>query len=151
MSKNFKCVDTNETYEDILVSFHSKWLEHFLSKKISYVFRKRIPITFKPNKLFIYLTNPHKMVIGYSKIKYVFYANKAEGYNYLEKACLDSEEYRKYVDVNDEIGVYEVEHIKIAKKHLTLNYIRKTFLKFAPPQSFVKISKEATDFLMKAQ
>lgn len=99
----FKAENNDDRSGDILVSFDAKWHLAFQKGGIQYVFRKRVPTSFKPEVIWIYMGSPVKQIIGRAKVVSVKHCNKKEAGKYLEKAMLSSKEFNDYIGFDEKI------------------------------------------------
>jgi len=134
--------------DSVLVSFDSKWEESFLNKNIFAVFRKRVPITFLPAVLYIYINSPGSRVIGKAKIKKIELVDISTAISLSNSACISGEEIRSYIGNSNKLGVYLLDKFAAAPTPATLKAIRK-HMKFYPPQSFLILSKQSKALLEK--
>jgi len=128
--------------DSILVSFDSKWEDLLLNNHIFTVFRKKVPKTFDPAWLYIYINIPEAKIVGRAKIKKIETVNLSKAISLSKSACLDINELKSYMDNSDKVGAYFLKTVQTAPLFVNLQTVKK-HLKFYPPQSFLILSKEA--------
>jgi predicted transcriptional regulator len=118
----------------------------FFGKKIFAVFRKRVPITFLPSMLYMYINNPSSRVIGKAKIKKIDLVDISTAISLSSSACISGEEIKSYIGNSSKLGVYLLDTFVVAPTPATLRAIRK-YMKFYPPQSFLILSRQSKALL----
>jgi predicted transcriptional regulator len=148
MSPNnwFKASSPAERSGDILVSFDSHWHDLLREGTIEYVVRRRYPKAFSPRRMFFYVGAPHSELIGVSSIKQLRAINFKAGLRILGKSGLTRRDLESYLSGYPEIGCYDVSRITLFKQALSLEALRSRS-GFSPPQSFVALSRRASDWL----
>jgi predicted transcriptional regulator len=142
----FKAATVKERSGDILVPFNAKWLKLLMEDKISVIFRRRIPSSFEPKGLYIYINSPEKILIGFTNIDDTKKVIFSEAKILLEKARLTEEELQNYFLGYTNIGIYFIGPIRKFKTPIKLEELNKE-MGFIPPQSFVALSHDASNYL----
>lgn len=145
-SISFKSQTVAERSGDILVSFSSRWAVRLRGNFPKYVFRRRVPNSFAPIRVFIYLASPVSQIIGSFSVKKIQQLALADALNLAGDAQIDTEELIAYFHGYDKMGCYIVEKSVLFVRPISLLELREHF-DFFPPQSFVALSAESSNWI----
>jgi predicted transcriptional regulator len=143
-----KATDRKSRSDSILVSFHSRWEKPFLQNQIRVIFRKRVPTSYTPSFLYIYLNRPSSRVIARANIKKIDFVGLDEALKLSKKAAITTNELKSYMTGRDDVGMYFLKSVELATKPFSLEEMREN-MRFTPPQSFVILSKNANNMIRK--
>ena len=146
MSNWFRAEDLSDRSGDILVPFNHRWRTSFELDRIRAIFRRRVPASFRPRHLFVYVGSPEKVLLGYCEINELKKVALHEAEQYLEQACIDRNELEEYFRGYKGIGLYVVGSLNKLYSPLRLDELKEK-TGFIPPQSFVALSHRASSFL----
>lgn len=144
--RTLKATGKSDASLSILVSFQSHWLEPLIENKISVVFRKRGPMHFIPDSIYIYVTNPVGAVIGRATINQYERLPVYQALKLADKGLITREELGFYAGVYGKLAVYKIGNIAISNPFVKRDTLKEQF-DFFPPQSFMILSKEGRDRL----
>ncbi|MDR7033108.1 hypothetical protein [Mesorhizobium sp. BE184] len=144
----FKSQSESERSGDILVSFSSRWIDRLRGNFPNYIFRRRVPSSFVPKRVFVYVASPISEIIGFFNAKYIQQITLPEALNIASEAQIDADELKKYFRGYNTVGCYAIHDNMIFDEAIKLSELREHF-DFFPPQSFVALSYESSGWIDK--
>lgn len=142
----FKAASHSDRSGDILVSFDARWFEPIKNGEVNVIYRRRIPTSFSPKRLFVYIKTPMKCLIGWYEIEKIEKVSAEEAKKYMKDASIAESDLREYFEGYLEVGIYVVGDFYRLNNSMTLEELNNR-TGFTPPQSFVALSHRATEFL----
>ncbi|GJL86603.1 hypothetical protein [Hyphomonas sp. KY3] len=142
----FKAAGQEDASNEIVVSFSAHWRGSLLNADIKHVFRKRVPKSFEPRLMYIYVGSPHSEIIGRAEINSIELLDFDSAVSLLESAKLTKQELSSYFGNDPVVGCYDIANIELAAEPLSLNSLFH-HSGFHPPQSFVRASIGASSWL----
>lgn len=143
----FKGESSEHCSNSVVVSFSDRWQPHLRENRIKLVFRRRVPKTFEANTMFLYIGSPTSSLIGVAHISRIEHLSRIEATSEIRDACISEKELNEYFEGYSEIGAYRISDIRLFKEDLPLKHLKQE-AGFSPPQSFVRVSKGANEWLM---
>lgn len=142
----FKAENNEDRSGDILVPFDHRWRASFEEDRIRAIFRRRVPASFYPERLYVYITSPDKILLGYCEVQELRKVTLSEAKRYIAQANIDRQELENYFRGYEELGLYLVGSLKRLSPAFSLEELSEE-TGFTPPQSFVALSQRASAFL----
>ena len=133
--------------DNIVVSFHFKWVEIFRSDPPAVVFRHRTPVK-NPKYMYIYAGAPLSSIIGKCEIVEIAQVNIDTAMNLLDDGGITKEDLSDYLEGYEEVGLYYIDKVKVAKTPIDIKEIRASG-RFFPPQSLLFLSDEGAEYFDK--
>ena len=143
----FKGESPEHYSKSVVVSFSDRWRPFLRENRIKLVLRRRVPKTFVANTMFLYIGSPTSCVIGVASILRIEHLSRIEANSEMQGACISEKEIAEYFEGYSEIGAYRISNIRFFKEDLPFKFLKRE-AGFSPPQSFVRISKQANDWFM---
>lgn len=137
-----KARNPKDESEAIVVSFDARWLEAIRSKRFSRVLRKRVPQSFCPQWMYIYVYSPTSLIVARASIANISSVSLVEALAHKQELCLSETEIERYFAGAKAVGLYKLGLVELARTHLTLTWLRQHMI-FHPPQSFFTLKDEA--------
>lgn len=147
-SISFKSQSASERSGDILVSFSSRWIDRLRGSSPRYIFRRRVPSSFVPRRVYVYVASPISEIIGFFTVKKIQQIVLSDALKISSEALIDVEELKKYFCGYDSVGCYIVQENLIFDEPIKLSELREHFV-FFPPQSFVALSDGSSNWIDK--
>lgn len=144
--KWFKAKAPEDRSGDIVVSFSHEWFRRIADRKINGIFRRRVPRSVVPKRLYIYLGKPASALVGFANVSKLLIVNLDEALRLAKPSGLTDSDIRDYLDGHEKIGYYQIGNIYILDEAIPLKDLRE-LAGFSPPQSFVFLSKKAANWL----
>ena len=140
--------ESSEHYSgSIVVSFSTAWQKRNNLQAASLVFRKRVPTTFSVRKMYLYIGSPHSRIVGFASVTSIDKYTLSEALAARGRANISELDLVQYFGRSETIGGYNIGLITEFSEPLLLPYLKRE-AGFVPPQSFVRVSKEAEKWLM---
>lgn len=133
-----------ETSSGIVVSFDAKWLELILADRFRKVLRKRVPVSTRPEWIYIYVNAPTSALVAKSAIKSIGEIGLADAIKTSKDLCLTESQIRFYFSDSMRVGMYTLGRVHVADTPLNLTELRSKMV-FHPPQSFLFLSLQAKE------
>jgi predicted transcriptional regulator len=137
-----KAKNPKDESEAIVVSFDARWLEAIRSKQFSSALRKRVPQSFRPRWMYIYVNSPASVILARASVVNISSVPLVEALAHQQELCLSEKEIERYSAGAKAVGLYKLGSIELARTHLTLTWLRQHMV-FHPPQSFFALKDEA--------
>jgi predicted transcriptional regulator len=142
----FKATSPANRSGDILVSFDAKWLQVFTQGSVESIVRRRYPKSFAPRRMYLYIGSPHSCLIGFVNINGLRSIAPQDAEQIISSTNLTTNELNSYFAGYERIGCYAVSPVALFRSALSLDTLR-VASGFSPPQSFVALSRRASDWL----
>ncbi len=142
-------VNASDRSDAIIVSFDSRWYDVIVSGTLSAVIRKRVPTSATPAWLYFHLNSPKSALCARARIETIEVATRAEVHAMHDALALSQTEIDSYCAGRQEIGLYKISGIELAKPPASLASLKRE-LEYAPPQSFLFLSLAAKNLINKA-
>ena len=142
----FKASTPSERSGDILVSFDARWRAPLIEHPISSVLRRRVPKSFAPRRMYLYVGSPHSHILGHADVKDVSSLSLQEGLRALPTTGVTESELRAYFTGYPNIGCYLIGPVVTFARPLSRQELHAQS-GFSPPQSFVALSFRASEWL----
>jgi hypothetical protein len=137
-----------QTAEAVVVSFHSSWQEKIRKSAFNTILRKRIPILAHPQRMYFHVNSPIGAICARAEIREIKNISKNEALELEHSINLSTEKIQKYIGSANQIGAYFISHIDYAPHEARSRDINCEF-RYYPPQSFVSLSKEHEEKIVK--
>jgi len=144
----FKANSDDNSSGSIVVSFSSHWEDKLRSGEVSLVFRRRFPKSFTAKKLYIYIGSPESKLIGVANIDSIDLFSLQQAFKQRDRAAISKSELEQYFKGYEEVGGYWLSDISLFDNPLSFQYVNDQ-TGFTPPQSFVRVSSKANQWLDK--
>jgi type I restriction enzyme S subunit len=124
----------------ILISIKPEYVQHILTQKKKFEFRKKINKDFCDRKVYIYSSAPTKKIVGYFVSSQIIEDSPEKIWKKCKKwAGIEEEDFFAYFD-NKDIGfALEISKLKCFKHPIDPKNISPSF---TPPQSYYYLDKE---------
>ena len=142
----FKAATSEDRSGDILVSFDPSWLNALRSGSIKYVLRRRYPKTFVPQQMYLYVGRPHSKLIGFARVLALRDVTHSQAALLERHTGLTTEQLNTYFGKYGKLGCYVLSSVTLYAEPLTYVQLREQS-GFSPPQSFVALSRRASEWL----
>jgi len=142
----FKAISPDDRSGEILVSFSHQWFKKIDRNNISVVFRRRVPRASAPKRLYIYLGAAASSLVGFANILKLHDIDLNGALKLAEKSGLTERDLRGYFAGRESIGCYRIGDIFLFDRAIPLKELRQES-GFNPPQSFLFVSKKASEWL----
>lgn len=136
-----KSQNNNDASDSILVSFDAKWAEPLAEDSVSQVFRKRGPKSTSPNWVYVYAGTPIKAIIGRLPVMRLKQLTIKESLALADEGALKIKELQEYAGEYSSLFVFTVGKFQPAFRPAPYSKLKEDY-GFAPPQSFLILSKE---------
>jgi len=143
----FKAESPDDSSDSVVVSFASHWESKIVAGEVSLVFRRRFPKSFQAKRMYLYVGSPRSSLVGVAAIERTEDFSLEDALAECESAAISQVELEKYFKGYEKIGGYHLSDICFFEDALSLAYVSEE-TGFTPPQSFVRVSKDADQWLM---
>ena len=136
-----KSQNNNDASDSILVSFDAKWAEPLAGGSVSQVFRKRGPKSTLPNWIYVYAGTAIKAVIGRLPVMSLKQLTLKDSLALADEGAIKTTELQEYAGAYSSLFVFTVGKYQPASSPAHFSKLKNDY-GFAPPQSFLILSKE---------
>ena len=130
----------------IVVSFNFDWYDALTKGTISAILRKRIPVSVKPEWLYLHINRPKSAICGRADVRDVRHINLDTAVRYTKQIGLSKSEIITYFGSAQEVGIYWIGDITLSETELPISKLKDHFI-YNPPQSFFILSKDGLSLL----
>ena len=117
-----------------------------MHNSIGVVIRKRIPKDRRCRWLYMYLNSPISAICFRATLARIYDASNEEAMSLSHAIGMPQDAIASYIGSKSEVGCYVLDEIQRANHQVTLTELAAT-LNIHPPQGFLILSREATDFI----
>lgn len=146
MGNELKAATPNDRSGEILVSFSSRWEEKIMGGGVKVVFRKKIPATFTPTRMYIYVGVPLCKIIAISDVVKAEFVDHGVALSLKDEGGISKKELLEYIGDIKKIGIYHIDNIFILEKPISMDYLIEKY-DCKPPQSFFALSTNGSELL----
>jgi hypothetical protein len=139
-----KATQAKDRSNAIVVSFDVSSYPLIRSRAFSVIIRKRTPVTFAPDWLYLHVNAPRSAICARARVQATGRISSQEAVAHSRMIGLSGPEIRAYVGRDEDVGCYEIASLEFPQQEVPTTTLRLHMNYFAP-QSFFALSLEGKE------